>query len=77
MCTYATTIIHGTAYTVLHIAIEMQIAFFFFFFSLCVVCVFLLIVVNQPRLKEKTRKGGECAFVVNEKSLKCLCVFLS
>jgi len=41
---YATTIIHGTAYTVLHIAIEMQIAFFFSSF------VFFLIVLNQPRL---------------------------
>ena len=48
MCMYATTIIHGTAYTVLHIAIEMQIAFFF------VVSVFLLIVVNQPRLLEES-----------------------
>ena len=43
---YATIIIHGTAHIVLHIAIEMQIAFFF------VVSVFCLIVVNQPRLQQ-------------------------
>jgi hypothetical protein len=53
---YATTTIHGTAYTVLHIAIEMQIAFFFASLDF-----FFLIVVNQPRLLDvnEGRKGKE------------------
>jgi hypothetical protein len=42
---YATTIIHGTAYTVLHVAIEMQIAFFFS-------SLVFLIDVNQLRLPD-------------------------
>jgi len=31
ICTYVTKIIHGTAYAMLHITIEMQIAFFLLF----------------------------------------------
>lgn len=73
MCTYASIIIHGTASPVLHIAIEMQIAFFFLLSSppLVVVCVFFLIVVNQPRLKKKRRaREGMLSW-----SMKYTCVY--